>query len=148
LFLAYPLALLPSFSKLHVNTVQPEDGFKWTVDKISLSEDTYGLMQGVRWNIPKKMFQKLGWRLTGSLATCFIPSQVQRGEQDIPNVAEYKPKPVMARAELHQSRGNKIRLPDPNKFKGCEFVELYIAPRSQKQDPPARTQEIRGPRVR
>ena len=123
-----PLALLPSFSKLHINTVQPHKDFAWSVDKVSC-QSKYGLMQGVKWNIPKKMFQKLGGRLTGSLAVCFIPSQVQRSIEDIQGKEVYLTQPILAHAVLNRSHHHPIYLPSQS-----EFVELHIAPSSQAKD--------------
>jgi hypothetical protein len=125
---AIPLALLPSFSKLHINTVQPDEGFNWSVDKVSCRSTEYGLMQGVKWNIPKKMFHELGRRLTGSLAVCFIPSQVQHSAEDILRKEEYLSRPILAQAVLNPSHQSPFYLPSSS-----EFVELYIAPYSQEK---------------
>ena len=125
---AIPLALLPSFSKLHINTVQPHKDFAWSVDKVSC-RSKYGLMQGVKWNIPKKMFHKLGGRLTGSLAVCFIPSQMQHSMEDIQRKAVFLSQPILAQAILNPSHHRPIYLPSQS-----DFVELYIAPYSQEKE--------------
>jgi len=121
-----PLALLPSFSKLHINTVQP-DKDAWSVDKVSC-QSQYGLMQGVRWHIPKKLFHKLSGRLTGSLAVCFIPSQVQHSMEDIQRKEVFLSKPLLVRAVLNQSHHSPFYLPSKS-----EFVELHIAPYSHEK---------------
>ncbi|HYK86798.1 MAG TPA: hypothetical protein VEV19_15620 [Ktedonobacteraceae bacterium] len=136
-----PLALLPSFSKLHINTIESDKEFTWSVDKISCRSQ-YGLMQGVRWNISKKMFCKLGGRLTGSLAVCFIPSQIQH-HKVIDEEAEFQSKPILARAVLNLSHDAPIHLPPksdahfyqlskhdaPISLPGpYDFIELNIKP--------------------
>lgn len=130
---AIPMALLPSIAKLHVNTVPPVEGYEWSVDKIS-RQLNYGLMQGVRWNIPKKMFRELAGRLTGSLALSFIPSQPQYTKEDVEKPPVYLPRPILAQTVLHTS-------PDPQKHWYLpaynEFVKLFIEPFPDDIIPPA-----------
>jgi hypothetical protein len=121
-----PLALLPSLSKLHINTVQPEKDFAWSVDKVSFQQPPYGLMQGVRWNIPYKLFHKLGRRLTGSLAVCFIPSQVQSKAEDINNPPQFTRQPILAQAVVNLKHHHPHYLPEQKDTP--PFVELYIHP--------------------
>jgi hypothetical protein len=126
--MSIPLALLPSFSKLHINTVQPEKDCLWSVEKVSRLTK-YGLMQGVTWNIPKKLFRKLGGRLTGSLAVCFIPSQRQQSIEDLQRQAEYHPQPLLAQAVLGLAHHERRYIPaQSNPSSPDDFLELYVAP--------------------
>jgi len=116
---------LSMVTKLHINTVPPTEGFRWSVNKVT-GHSEFGLTQGVRWSIPKKMFRELGGRLTGSLAISFIPSQSQQQQTDFDRQPIFRPQPILARAVVH-CPDEPIFLPGPD-YKQC--IQLSIAPYS------------------
>ncbi len=65
--------ILDALAKLQINSVPPAGDFKWSVAKVTDWDDECGVLQGVMWELPGKMFDTLGSRLTGSLALSFIP---------------------------------------------------------------------------
>lgn len=68
--------ILSAVSKLQVGSV-PQDvkGFDWYMEKVTFGAAAgHGVMQGVVWAIPKEMFERLGGRLTGSLAVSVVPT--------------------------------------------------------------------------
>ena len=115
--LALP-AFMSMVAKLHANEVPPTDGYKWTVKKITGYHAEFGLLSGVVWNIPKKMFRNLGGRLTGSLVTCFIPYHLQQKE---PAHHMFDRKPILAKAVLH-CKDCPCSLP------GEDYLRLEVAP--------------------
>jgi hypothetical protein len=80
-------------------------------------------MQGVVWALPKQMFERLGGRLTGSLALSFIPtkSQGSRNGEWTP-----EPLPMLAHAVIYAD-GKQVWVPAKNKF-----VELLLTPMAGK----------------
>lgn len=77
-------------------------------------------MQGVVWALPKEMFEKLGGRLTGSLALSFIPSAAVGSE------AAWAPatQPALAHACV-LADGKEHWVPAKN-----DFIELPITPKT------------------
>ena len=125
-FGAVPIAagvapVLTALSKLQVGNVpQGVDGFDWNVAKVTLPPSKHhGTMQGVVWTLPKTMFEKLGGRLTGSLAVSFIPSQFQSDELQkwIP-----ESRPMLSHAVVYAD-GTDQWVPTNG------FVELRLSPR-------------------
>ncbi len=111
---------LSALSKLQIGNVPQVKGFNWYVEKVTFPPaDKHGVMQGVMWALPKRMFELLGGRLTGSLALSFIPSQLQSDQ-----AKEWVPEalPMLAHAAIYFDGGERWA-PGKN-----EFVELKLMP--------------------
>lgn len=112
---------MAAISKLQVGTV-PQDvkGFDWYVEKVTVPAAAHhGVMQGVAWAIPKKMFELLGGRLTGSLALSFIPSAAAGQAQ-----WQARKLPMLSHAAVYSDRETSW-VPARN-----QFVELPLSPRT------------------
>jgi hypothetical protein len=95
-------------------------GFDWYVEKVTVpAAASHGVMQGVVWAIPKKMFEFLGGRLTGNLALSFIPSAAV-GQ----TLWEAQISPMLAHAVVYADGGTSW-VPAQNKF-----IELPLSPRT------------------
>ncbi len=118
-------ALLGAIAKLQINSVPPEADFAWSAGKITMRHHQYGVMQGVMWSLPKKMFTDLGSRLTGSVALSLIPAESQR--QPAPRTGQPTPHclPLLAHAVVYKPHGADEDIWVPGRR---EFVELYIEP--------------------
>ncbi len=111
--------ILAALARLQINSVPPENGFAWSVGKVTFGSKR-GVMQGVMWTLPGKMFTELGGRLTGSLALSFIPARTQGKEPaDVP---VFEPRAILAHAVVYGPRGD-IWVPGPR-----DFVRLQVAP--------------------
>jgi hypothetical protein len=117
--------ILSALSKLQVGSVpQGVKGFDWYVEKVTFGPSkSHGVMQGVVWALPKQMFERLGGRLTGSLALSFIATQSQDSMDE-----EWGPEPLpmLAHAVIYAD-GKQTWVPAQNKF-----VELLLAPKVGK----------------
>ena len=111
--------ILGALSKLQIGNVpQGVKGFDWYVEKVTFGSERRGLMQGVVWALPREMFERLGGRLTGSLALSIIPTAPAARD------ADWAPQrlPMLAHACVHADDAEHW-LPAKN-----GFVELPIAP--------------------
>jgi hypothetical protein len=120
-------ALLDTIAKLKLTSVPPAKGYEWSVQKVARHVTGEGLLHGVKWTLPKKLFVELGTRLTGSIAISVVPAELQsdpgRAEPD-----SLERRPVRASAVIHAHpailRGGKaISLPAHG------FVELQVQPK-------------------
>ena len=120
--------ILSTIAKLQINTIPPVDGFKWWISKVTRQTKEFGVVQGVKWTLPKQMFTDLGDRLTGSIALSFIPSQVQQSENVSDNPPKFEKQPILAnvRINIPHEENKQIYVPDKE-----EFTKLYVAPRQQ-----------------
>jgi hypothetical protein len=112
--------ILSAISKLQLGSV-PQDvkGFDWYVEKVTFGAAAgHGVMQGVVWAIPKEMFERLGGRLTGSLAVSFIPTAAGDATAWEPMAL-----PMLAHAVVY-AEGEHSWVPAQNKF-----VELTLSPK-------------------
>lgn len=118
--------LLSAISKLQIGSIpQGVKGFNWYVEKVTFgAAASHGVMQGVVWALPNKMFELLGGRLTGGIALSFIPSRAQTDEEEgwVP-----KALPMLAHAVVYAD-GKERWVPARNKF-----VELELAPQELAQ---------------
>ncbi len=110
------------FAKMHLNTVPPTDGFAWFVEKTSYYHHEFGLMQGIEWTIPARMFHELGRRLTGSLTLTFLPSHGQ-AEQAKGKAPAFQRCPILAKAFLREKHHPVELPPGPG-----TFLPLYVKP--------------------
>ena len=126
LIAASTATLLDVIAKLKVTSVPPMDGYEWSVQKVAQHVQGEGLLHGIKWTIPKKLFIEFGSRLTGSIALNIIPSIPQPSSEQ-----SYRPRrlPIRARAvmKLHPKRmGGDEPVPLPTDG----FLELEIEPRA------------------
>jgi hypothetical protein len=112
---------LSVIAKLQVNSVPQAEGFEWSVSKVTFGSID-GVMQGVMWELPPKMFTDLGSRLTGSLALSFIPAHNQQNGNVSTGPIELKPLPALAHAVVYGPEG-PIWVPGRR-----QFVKLTLAP--------------------
>lgn len=123
-------SILSTIAKLQINSVPRVEGFEWSVSKTSY-KSSYGLMHGIQWTIPQKMFQQLGARLTGSVAVSFISSLIQQNYSvfDEGKEAAFQQGTLLARAEIYRSDMNEpVSIPLAEQH-AKNVVELQIAPR-------------------
>jgi len=130
---------LEAVSKLQVSSVPQAGEMDWSVGKVTFG-GRHGVMQGVMWTLPQSVFQRLGGRLTGSLALSFIPATRQAASPDPSAPDPSAPDPsapgtakALAHAVVYGQGGKQYWIPgDPPDGRG--FVELSIFPRTR---PPA-----------
>lgn len=115
---------LSTIAKLQVNSVPQVDGFEWSVSKVTMREAEHGVMQGVMWTLPRKMFTELGSRLTGSLALSFIPSQRQSDQVATSDGPRFDPGDILAHVVV-RGPDNDIWAPSQT-----QFVALRIHPQA------------------
>jgi hypothetical protein len=114
-------SILATIARMQIKSVPQTDGFEWSVAKVSFGS-SLGVMQGVMWRLPKRMFVELGGRLTGSLALSFIPSQVQTPDTVGTSAPVFKPQPLLVHAVVCGTNKQVWVLGER------EFVRLQIAP--------------------
>lgn len=115
-------SILSTIAKLQINSVPQVDGYDWSVGKVT-SSTHLGVMQGVMWTLPKKMFTEMGSRLTGSLALSFIPSLRQQKGTVFNATPNFQPGPILAHAVVY---GPQAEIWAPSSVR--DFIELQIAP--------------------
>jgi hypothetical protein len=116
-------SLLGTVAKLQLNDVPRADGFDWSVAKVTFGSRKYGVMQGVMWTLPKKMFTVLGGRLTGSVAVSFLPAMFQKDGTVVAEPAELAQLPVLAHAVVYGHAGERWSPRSKSRF-----IELQVKP--------------------
>jgi hypothetical protein len=136
LIAASTAAFLDVIGRLKLTSIPPEGDYQWCVQRVVQHVQGEGLLYGVKWTIPKKLFIEFGSRLTGSIAVNIIPSMLQTSSAESDYV---QPRRLPARAaalmHLHPRNGAQnepIRLPTREE----EFLELAIEPRASEVDEP------------
>jgi hypothetical protein len=114
--------VLDTLAKLKINSIPPTGEFRWSVAKVTFA-NADGAMQGVMWELPKRMFTDIGGRLTGSLALSFIPASVQKPGEVCYALPDPQPGAICAHAVVRAKDGDRWA-PAKN-----EFVELTLGPR-------------------
>ena len=123
-------SIVSTIAKLQINNVPRVEGFEWSVSKVT-DKSAYGLMQGIQWTIPKQMFEKLGNRLTGSVAVSFIPSLIQQKYQvwDKGQELPFQQGTLLARAEIYGPvKDQPMYMVPHQQDQPINFIELQIAP--------------------
>jgi hypothetical protein len=121
-------ALLDTIAKLKLTSVPPAEGYDWSVQKVARYLGGEGLVSGVRWVLPKKVFIEFGTRLTGSIALSIVPSKLQ-SLTDNGEPQSLERLPVRAKAIIHEhavmpGRGKSVSLPPKR-----GFLELQVHPK-------------------
>jgi hypothetical protein len=119
-------ALLDTIAKLKITSVPPAKGYEWWVQKVVRHVNGEGLVHGVRWVLPKKLFVELGTRLTGSIAISVVPAELQSDTGEIERDSLER-RPIRAAAVIHAHpailrQGKVISLPERG------FLELQVQP--------------------
>ena len=115
--------ILNALANLQINSVPPTGDSEWSVAKVALGKDAggdvNGLMQGVRWDLPREVFDRLGCRLTGCLAVKFIPTGAL-GQTD----PQLSPGDLCAKAIIYaKATKDGVRVPGED-----EFLRLTLSP--------------------
>jgi hypothetical protein len=129
LLAASTASLLDVIGRLKLTSVPPEGDYKWCVQKVDEYIKDEGLLHGVKWTIPKKLFVEFGSRLTGSIAVNVIPA-IRQAPSAAPDHIQLRRLPIRAAAVMYpharHSKGNEpIKLPPDGRF-----LELEIEPRA------------------
>ncbi len=116
---------LSAIAKVKLTSVPQAKGFEWSVAKVTFPSDS-GPMQGVMWELPRKMFELLGGRLTGSLAVSFIPDLRQKPGEIATSLPDPQPQTISCHASI---RGPKDHwAPGINKF-----IHLMVVPHNPSE---------------
>lgn len=113
---------LGAVAKLQMSSLPQNGDLNWSVGKVTFGSQ-HGLMQGVMWTIPRAVFQRLGGRLTGSLAVSFIPARIQG---DVGS-ADYGCAELIAHAVVYGASGNEWWVPSGEE-PGRKFLQLKVSP--------------------
>lgn len=122
---------LNALAQLKLSSVPQGAGFDWSAGKVTFGHkddahpDRAGVMQGVVWRLPAKMFTELGGRLTGSLAVSFIPCGLQQNDGAPAQDATFEPRAILAHAAVHSKDGTAHWMPSDR-----SFIRLQIAPQA------------------
>lgn len=124
---------LSTIAGLQMSSLPQTGDLKWSVSKVTFGSKR-GLMQGVMWTIPRTVFQRLGGRLTGSVAVSFISAHRQTGTAE-PHEGQngahtYCPAEILAHAVVYGTDEQKWWTPPGDDNSGRHFVELKISPKS------------------
>lgn len=113
---------LSAIARLKVNSVPRAKGFEWSAGKVTCPTEA-GPLQGVMWELPRKLFAMVGGRISGSVAVSFIPDRRQAEG----TVVEELPSPHQLDLRCHAvvyGAGKDIWAPDKS-----EYLRLAVAPR-------------------
>lgn len=123
---------LKTIAKLQISSLPQSGDLKWSVGKVTFGSEK-GVMQGVMWTIPRAVFQRLGSRLTGSLAVSFIPARIQGSEEDASEAGTvlYSSADVLAYAVVYGADNQKWLTPSDGE-QGRQFVHLKLSPHPPK----------------
>ncbi len=118
---------LSTIAKLQISSLPQTGDLKWSVGKVTFGSE-YGVMQGIMWTIPRSVFQRLGGRLTGSVAVSFIPARIQGNEDGAKD--GYEPAEILAHAVVYSADEKKWWCPPEGDGRG--FVKLKVSPKSPR----------------
>ncbi len=131
---------LQAVSKLQVSSVPSGSNLKWSVRKVTFGSES-GVMQGVMWTISRAAFDRLGGRLTGSLAVSFLPARSQEPDR-VRDLPPYQEADLLAHAGVF-GHSQARWLPDKDES-GHRFVHLRVAPQSSTQSEAMRLADPQG----
>jgi hypothetical protein len=128
-------SLLDVIGRLKLTSVPPEGDYKWCVQKIDQYIQGEGLLHGVKWTIPKKLFVEFGSRLTGSIAVNVIPAMLQSSVAESDYIQPRR-LPIRATAVMNP-HPRHLRGSEPIQLPAAGFLELEIEPRALEIDEPS-----------
>ncbi len=129
---------LNALAQLKVNSVPQGAGLDWSVGKVTFGHPSpettedgsaevdpsrTGVMHGVVWRLPAKMFTELGGRLTGSLAVTFIPCGLQTAAEPAPAQPAFEPRAILAHAVVYAKGDDPYWVPAEQ-----QFIRLRVSP--------------------
>jgi hypothetical protein len=114
---------METVAKLKLSSVPQTKDLPWSAGKVTFGSK-YGVMQGVVWTLPKSVFERLGGRLTGSVALSFIPASKQKSGQR----GELSSLDAAVHAVVYESNGTRWWIPDAP-ANGRGFIHLKLSPR-------------------
>jgi hypothetical protein len=128
-------SLLDVITRLKVTSVPPGNGYEWCVQKVTQYIRDEGILHGIKWTIPKKLFVELGSRLTGSIAVNIIPSVLQSSSEESDHIRPRR-LPIRAKAAMYlhpgrlhlRSEAKPVYLP----IGDDSYLELEIEPRASR----------------
>ncbi len=109
---------LDVLAQMKINQIPQVGGYTWAVSKVTTVSKSGGVSQGVRWTLPKRMFEELGGRITGSIAVSFVPVTRQGDEPKEP-----QPGVIRAHASINPHGADAIWVPTEE-----TFIELRVTP--------------------
>jgi hypothetical protein len=109
---------LDVLAQMKINQIPQVGGYKWGVSKVTTVSESGGVSQGIRWTLPKLMFEELGGRITGSVAVSFVP--VTRQGDD---VKDPEPGMIRAHASVNPHGADAIWVPAKE-----TFIQLRVTP--------------------
>lgn len=114
---------LDTIAKLKLNSLPQAKGYGWSVAKVTekIGDE---VVQGIVWQLPRKVLTQLGGRLTGSVAVSFIPTTDL--EQQTPPVPQYGQGTIRCQAVVRTEEGGRYLAPPDKK----SHLELRISPQS------------------
>lgn len=118
--------LLSMLTKVPITSLPPVDGLSWSIKRVTGYIESE-IMDGVRWTLPKKLFYILGYRVTGSIAVYFHPTQHRPHHQNQQQEAvsgdqpKIQTKPILAQAVVSNA---SQRIPTLGK----EYSKLDVTP--------------------
>lgn len=113
---------LSAIAKVKLTSVPQAKGFEWSAAKVTFPGQS-GPMQGVMWELPRKMFELLGGRLTGSLAVSFVPDLRQKPGEIAMGFPDPQPQDIACHASIRGPEDHWA--PSVNKF-----IHLRVAPQN------------------
>lgn len=122
---------LNALAELKPSSVPQGAGVDWSAGKVTFGHkdddhpDRAGVMQGVVWRPPAKMFTELGGRLAGSLAVSFIPCGLQQSDGAPAKDPTCEPRAILAHAAVHSKDGTPHWMPNDR-----SFIRLQVAPQA------------------
>lgn len=109
---------LDVLAQMKINQIPQVGGYTWAVSKVTTVSKSGGVSQGVRWTLPKLMFEELGGRVTGSIAVSFVPVTQQGADHKEP-----EPGMIRAHASIKPHGAEAIWVPSQS-----SFIELAVSP--------------------
>ena len=124
--------LLDVIAKLKITSVPPVKQYRWSVQKVADYIPGEGVVHGVRWTIPTRLFQEFGSRLTGSIAVSIIPATPGPSASEFDHI-QLTSKPIRAKALIRRYPGPQkgdLHLPNEGSDK---YLELGIEPSGSEE---------------
>lgn len=128
---------LSTVAGLQISNLPQSADLDWSVGMVTYGSKK-GVMQGVMWTIPRTVFERLGGRLTGSVAVSFVPArrQTDSGQHQEGQDHAYRPAEILAHAVVYGTDEQSWWTPPGEDNDGTNCVELRISPQSPRKAVP------------